>query len=608
MSVTLSPSRTELEVQHKNLYAGTSTITGPLQAGTTVRYTDVLSRRQKVTLAALIVAQVVTGVGFVGWLVWPSHLPVLSQTGVALFVTSLVGVALMVGIELLRLAQGAALWLFSTRAKDPVPLLAPKARRVAVLTTMVPGKEPLDLILATLEAMKRIRYDGLVDVWLLDEGNDPVVAQACARIGVKHFSRNGIERWNTPSGAFKARTKAGNHNAWRDAHEAGYDVVAQMDPDHVPCPDFLERTLGYFIDPDVAFVVAPQVYGNLRESWIAKGAAVQAYVFHGIIQRGGNGMRAPLLIGTNHLYRPSAFGVVGGYQDSIIEDHLTSMAVYATRNPLTGNHFTGVYTPDVVAVGEGPTSFTDYFSQQKRWAYGIWEIATKHSPRLFGQMRPAQRLSFTLLQLFYPSVAVSWLLGNMLTALYLLGGSAVRLPVTEWAVLWTASMAASLGTFFWLRRFNLAEHERKEWGMVGLGLLLICAPVYVAAALTRLAGRPLTYAVTAKGALTSGDSLATFRSHLWWLAASVALLVATVGLGLGDTYPTLVFWLLVTMTVCAAPLVIHARGVRSTRRVSTVATVPLSADELTLLALGAELDLGGLGRPVMSDEGNAVSA
>jgi hypothetical protein len=95
-----------------------------------------------------------------------------------------------------------------------------------------------------------------------------------------------------------------NHNAWRSAHEGRYDVVAQMDPDHVPYPNFLERTLGYFADPDTAFVVAPQVYANLAESFVARGAAEPAYLFHGVIQRGGNGRGAPLLIGTNHLYQP----------------------------------------------------------------------------------------------------------------------------------------------------------------------------------------------------------------------------------------------------------------------------------------------------------------
>lgn len=572
-------------------YQGTSTITGPLQPGSTVRYTDVFSARQKKTLMVLIAAQVLTGLTFIGWLVWPSHLPSVAQAGGWLFATSMVGVVLMVGIEVIRMAQGAALWLFSTRAKDPVPLRPETGLRVALLTTIVPNKEPLEMILETLKAMKDVRYDGQVDVWLLDEGGDPTVAAACAAIGVNHFSRKGIAAYNTTGGEFKAKTKAGNHNAWRDSHEADYDVVAQMDPDHVPTPDFLERSLGYFRDSDVGFVVAPQVYGNLEENWIAKGSAIQAYVFHGIIQRGGNGMEAPLLIGTNHLYRPSAFKTIGGYQDSIIEDHLTSMAMYATVNPRTGNRFKGVYTPDILAVGEGPTSYTDYFSQQKRWAYGIWEIMVKHSPKIFGDMKPAQRLSFSLLQMFYPSVAVSWVLGNLLTALYLLGGSAVRLPVGEWLVLWVLSMGTSLGTFFWLRRFNLDTHERKEWGMAGLGLMLVCAPVYVAAAFQFLTRRPLAYAVTAKGKLTSGDTLATFRPHLFWLGTSAALLIATLGFGVGGSYPTLIFWLVVTAVTCSAPILLHGRTVLAGRRAarsvaSSVPSISLAGDRGTDALLG----------------------
>lgn len=554
-------------IRGNSIYDGCSTITGPLQSGSRLRYSEVFSDSQKRTLYTLIAAQVITGFLFIAWLVWPSHLPVLAEAGPLLFATSLFGVVLMVGIEVIRMAQGAALWLFSSRAKDPVPLQPQSGLRVAVLTTIVPNKEPLDMILQTLRAMKAIEYDGQVDVWLLDEGGDPEVVAECAAIGVNHFSRKGIAEYNTASGQFKAKTKAGNHNAWRDAHEHNYDVVAQMDPDHIPEPDFLVRSLGYFRDADVGFVVAPQVYGNLTDNWIAKGSAIQAYVFHGVIQRGGNGMEAPLLIGTNHLYRPQAFATIGGYQDSIIEDHLTSMAMYSTVNPLTGNRFKGVYTPDILAVGEGPTSFTDYFSQQKRWAYGIWEIMRKHSPRMFGQMKTAQRLSFSLLQLFYPSVAISWVLGNVLTALFLLGGSAVRLPIGEWLVLWLASMAASLGTFFWLRRFNLAKHERDEWGMAGLGLLLICAPVYVSAAAAFLTGRPLAYAVTAKGKLTSGDSLATFRPHMVWLATSTALLVASLGFGVGESYPTLTFWLFVTAVTCSVPLVLHARTTWQTRAV-----------------------------------------
>ena len=92
-------------------------------------------------------------------------------------------------------------------------------------------------------------------------------------LGAFPHAGKGIAQWNTPSGRFKAKTKHGNLNSFHAAHGADYDIVAQMDPDHVPAPQFLERTLGYFADPDVGFVVAPQVYGNLKESFIARASA-----------------------------------------------------------------------------------------------------------------------------------------------------------------------------------------------------------------------------------------------------------------------------------------------------------------------------------------------
>jgi len=385
---------------------------------------------------------------------------------------------------------------------------------------------------------------------------------------VRHFSRRGRPEYNRTEGEFKARTKAGNHNAWRAGHEHHYDAVAQMDPDHVPRPDFLIRTLGYFTDPDVAFVVAPQVYGNVHNGFVEHASATQAYFFHGVIQRGGNGLEAPLLIGTNHLYRPSAWRRFGGYQDSIIEDHLTAMRVYATVNPDTGNRYRGVYTPDIVAVGEGPSSWTDFFNQQKRWAYGIWEILLGHSPRLLPRLRRGQRLSFVLLQFFYPSVAVVWVLGNLLTLFTVTTGiPTIRVSGWVWLVLWSLHLTSSLGLFQWLRRFNLVEHERREWGVTGMAMLAATIPVYVAAATTALLRRPLAYAVTAKGDLASSDRLRIFRPHLMWAAIAAGGLLSALTMDRDE--PALIVWLTVTMLVSLAPVGAHLVRRRHTRVVRT---------------------------------------
>jgi cellulose synthase (UDP-forming) len=585
-----------------------SEIAGELQpSAAAVRFRDVLTRRQWWAMVAAGGLHIATSVALLAYVLWPSHLPLLPAGQPVVGVLTVVGLVVLVVLQLIAGFRTAVTTWFLANAQDPIPMRPQPGLRVAVLTTIVPGKEPLELVIATLRAMTRIRHDGRRDVWLLDEGDSPEVRERCAELGVRHFSRKGVERWNQPSGPFKARTKHGNHNSWREQHAADYDVVAQMDPDHVPFPHFLERTLGYFADPDLGFVVAPQVYGNMDESFVARGAAQMSYIFHGITQRGANRFGAPILIGTNHLYRPSAFEVIGGYQDSIIEDHLTGIALYGSRNPATGNHWRGVYTPDVLAVGEGPATYSDWFSQQKRWAYGIWEVIRQHSFRAIPRMpRRSQRLSFATLQTHYPLVAFSWLGGILLFALYLVGGiSVTRLPLGAWLGLFLANVVLGYLLFRWMGRFNLAEHERTSWNLSGVALDLVTGPVFSAAAVAQLAGRPLVYVVTAKGTAATGDTWRTFRSQLLWLGVSLAS-IAT-GLALHHDYPTLLFWAATVALICAAPLVQVAttrltssvRERRAQRRYGTrigqvfVRQEALSVAQLrSLLALQANADGG----------------
>ena len=60
-------------------------------------------------------------------------------------------------------------------------------------------------------------------------------------------------------------------------------------------------------------------------------------------------------------------------------------------NGSTGVRWRSVYTPDVIAVGEGPESFTDYFSQQARWSRGTDQLALRRAD-LDRLHRLAQRL------------------------------------------------------------------------------------------------------------------------------------------------------------------------------------------------------------------------
>jgi cellulose synthase (UDP-forming) len=551
-------------------YEACNEITGPLTMPR-VAHQPVVFRRsagawRRLMLSLLIAANFLTGLVFVGWLLLPEHIPgsgaMAADAGDWHVIVARVAFCFVVLVEGVRMLQNFAVWVFAWKAEDPVPMVPERGLRIAMLTTIVPAKEPIDVVERSLRAMQRVRYHGQVDIWILDEGDDPRVKAMARRLGVHHFSRKGRPEFNQEHGAFRAKTKSGNHNAWRATHEHVYDVVAQMDPDHVPLPSFLERTLGYFRDPDVAFVVAPQVYGNMYNNWVVHGASVQQYLFSGLIERGGNGLDAPLLIGTNHLYRPLAWALIDGYQDSIIEDHLTSMVVMGAKNPLTDGKWKGVYTPDVVAVGEGPTSWTDYFNQQKRWAYGVWEILLRRSRPHLKRLGAGQRLCYGLVQSYYPSVALSAVSGVVATGTYLgLGINAAQIAWRPWLALWAASMGTWVLLWLWLRRFNLARHERKEIGVHGMLLALFAVPVYVAAGFAALLRRPLAYAVTAKGRLRSVDGPRTFRTHAVWAFVGAALLATSFVLGYDSL--ALRFWASLSVVVgCMPPVIAFATWLR----------------------------------------------
>lgn len=532
-------------------YKSGSAISGRLRKSQTVKYISVLSNANRVTLMLFLLLITSTSVSLL-WFILSS----LALTAFS-FILLLAG-SLVVLIELIRFMQSATLLTFAWFAKDPQPMAVPYGLRIAILTTIVPGKEPFAMVEKTLRAMKAVESGpgNIADVWLLDEGNDFEIKAKCRELGVKHFSRKGIAEWNTESGAYRARTKHGNHNAWRSANETKYDIVAVFDPDHIPRNNLLIRTLGYFTDPQVGFVVSPQKYGNLKSSWVTAGAASQSFIFHGIIQRGGNGMGMPLLEGTNHLYRVEAFRQIGGYQDSIIEDHLTALVLSGSKNS-QGQSWKGVYTPDILAIGEGPSSFTDYFSQQKRWSYGVCDVLRRHMPSAMGKMSKLQATFFLMLQFFYPSLAITWAVSSLTAILFsslILVGEGLQ---TIFVLFLIYSIVSNLGMFFWLRRFNLVESEQKNSCLKGMALTVMCIPIYANAAWQALIRKPLTFAVTGKANLASPDSFRTFSDHFKWLTVfCYALTLSIILSAFKITAST--YWLMLHIFICSTPIMLHA--------------------------------------------------
>jgi cellulose synthase/poly-beta-1,6-N-acetylglucosamine synthase-like glycosyltransferase len=516
-----------------------------------------LPGRRPIRTALLCLLTLGLEIAFFVWLVAIGAEPHPDDVANAFLRTSgLILIVTTVLVEGFRLVSIFTLVVGTVNCRNPIPVWPAPELRVAFLTTIVPGKEPIEMVEHTLKAATKIRHPGKYDVWLLDEGNDPDVIAMCARNGVHHFSRKSVPAWNTTGGPHKAKTKHGNYNAWIIQHGAEYDVFVSVDPDHAPLPNYCERMLGYFRDPDVAFVIGPQVYGNC-DNFITKSAESQQYMFHAIIQRAGNRYQAPMLVGTNNAIRISAIMAIQGVQDSITEDFATGMLLHGTRNAATGNRWKSVYTPDVLAVGEGPSSWNDFFTQQHRWSRGTHELLVQRNfPKLMGHLGLRRFFFYSMLLVYYPTTALMWIVGALNAALYLVGNvKGVLVPFDLWLMLYVDAGVLQTVLYFWNRRHNVSPHEAPgSTGLWGGFISLICGPVYASSLTGTMLRRRTGFVITPKGDNASADRLLTFRKNTQW--AIFYLVILIFGVLFGHIRSTMWGWSILRLLLCIAPILI----------------------------------------------------
>ncbi|WP_063735225.1 glycosyltransferase family 2 protein [Streptomyces sp. RTd22] len=554
------------DYEHYSRLAGPLTRPDP-DTAYRVRYRSLLADEpHRIRAALLLGAAPLVSLGLLVWLIQPAHWTEREGTSPTMAVLDVIMLVSIGLIELFRTMNVASNAHATLVARDPVPVVPETGTKVAFITTFVPGKEPIEMVTKTLQAAVRVRHRGELDVWLLDEGDDLEVKEICARLGVRHFSRKGVEKWNQAKGPYRAKTKHGNYNAWLDAHGDAYDFFASVDTDHVPLPNYLERMLGYFRDPDIAFVVGPQVYGNY-DAAVTKAAESQQFLFHALIQRAGNAYRAPMFVGTNNAVRISAIKGIGGLYDSITEDMATGFELHRHRNPATGRKWGSVYTPDVLAVGEGPNAWTDFFTQQLRWSRGTYETILGQFWKAPFSLPAGKLFNYTLMVIFYPMSALNWILAGISCALFLgFGASGIQIDPAIWMMLYGNASALQIGLYVWNRRHNVSPHEPEgSGGVAGMVMSAMSAPIYARSLMDAVLRRKSRFVVTPKGDSSSPDTLfGTFRIHLFFLVVFGGSLASS--FYFGHSHPAMTVWASLALAITAAPIIAWRWTVRQEKR------------------------------------------
>ena len=290
-------------------------------------------------------------------------------------------------------------------APDPVP----GGLRVAMIVTKTPS-EPFAVIRTTLEAM--LAQDHPHDTWLADEDPSPDTRDWCARNGVRISSRKGVDAYHQPTWPRRTRCKEGNLAYFYDHWGYDrYDVVSQLDSDHVPQPGYLREMLRPFADPEVGYVSAPSICSsNAGQNWAARTRLHTEGAFHGILQAGYTNGCAPMCIGSHYAVRTSALRAAGGLGPELAEDHSTTMLMNAAG-------WRGVHALDAIAIGDGPATIADLAIQEFQWSRSLVTLLLVHTPRYLAQLSPRLKAQFLFCQMLYPIFGVTFLLMYLLPIL-----------------------------------------------------------------------------------------------------------------------------------------------------------------------------------------------
>lgn len=419
----------------------------------------------------LLVVLVIAGTTSIGWFAdwWfrPEHIGNL-----ALYV--LLSLAVWYGMARLLLT-----WISHLRISRPQPVRAQENLSVAIFTTSSPG-EPLSMFEKTLEACRNIRYPHTT--YLLDDTRDPAFRSVAEKYGAVWLELVGLP------GA-----KAGKVNKALDLTRE--DFILILDPDHIPFPEFLDHTLGFFQDEKVGFVQVSQAYYNQYRSFTARGAAEQTYAFYGPTQMGLHGLGSPVAIGANCTFRRTALESIGGHGIGLAEDLITSVRIHA-------NGWKSVYNPVIVSRGLVPEDFGSFSKQQLKWARGVFEVAFVELPRLFGRLKFWQKLSYLAIGTYY-LVGVTAFLFTLLPFLFFFTGALpASMSFTEFLI--RGSFVAFFGIAIYLYVQRYLCHPESETGLHWRGMILKYSswPVFFMGFLLGIVNAEIPYIPTAKKAVT----------------------------------------------------------------------------------------------------------
>jgi cellulose synthase (UDP-forming) len=417
--------------------------------------------------------------------------------------------------------------------------------------------EPVSVLQNTVAAAASQKYPkDKFTVYICDDGRREEVRQLAERYGAVWSVRDE-----------HVHAKAGNLNHCLKNHARG-ELFVVLDADMITKSTFLERTVGYFEDPNMALVQAPQVFynpdpfqNNLQLYNVIPNE--QDFFMREILTRRGL-FNAVLNVGSNAVFRRSAIDAIGLIPvGTITEDMATSMLLQAKG-------YQTIFINENLAMGLSPDSFADYVVQRDRWCRGNIQVLKKWNPLTLPGLSFMQRLIYFdgVLYWFFGLQKIIYNIGPIL---FLLTG----VPV-YYADVFTMLLFFAPTYYISSLIFTLFDHKSRTYTWAHIYETAL-APYLAISALSELfLSRKLKFSVTPKGSAANKTYFA-FRVALPHLVLAAAGFTA---LGFGiykmltdvnymiPVYLVNLFWLLYNLlgVITAIFVCFEKQRYRSTER------------------------------------------
>ena len=413
--------------------------------------------------------------------------------------------------------------------KDPRPL----PEELPFVAAIVPTYgEPIHVLRDTLVSIKQLDYPKeKLFVLISDDGHHQQVEALAKEHGVAY---NLGPRNNAKAGNLNSALK------YLDNEFPQASLILTQDADEIISPNFLKKTVGYFDDPEIAFVQTP------KEAVAPPGDpfGVRDRVFYDTIQPGRNGAGAAFSCGSGVVWQLAAIKAIGGFATwNIVEDLTTSYLLHSAG-------YKSEYHNEILTIGLAPDDIPGLLKQRGTWATDTWRLFLFKNPVKTAGLTLSQRLQYLELGLFYLTSAFFMPILLLIPVLSLLTGSFV--PIEGSALLpWVGA------SFFY---YLVLAKGRSEFLVRMWQYWISHAPTYHKAfwvAIRSRKNKP-SYKVTRKTRQNGFYGTMLWPQFLYLLLGALAILNSFFGLQIVDVatkianVSVLLFFMFMVSSICKA--------------------------------------------------------